>query len=85
MHSIRGRLLFVPLYYWRTILLASCAAIAVAAVFRDPLVLMLSTLACAFVFMGYEHRRWISVSAHFLMGDILFRVCLVLLLAYRLT
>ena len=84
MQLTRGRLFFVPLYYWRTILLTSSVALAVAAIFHDALAVMLSTLACAFVFMEYERRRWISVSVHFQMGDILFRVGLVLLLVFRL-
>ena len=83
MHIFR-RPLFVPLHYWRTILLASCVGMLVAGAFRDEVAVMLCTLACAFVFMDYERRRWISVSSHFQMGDILFRLGLALSLTYGL-
>lgn len=83
MHALR-RPLSASLYYWRTLLLVSCVGFALAATFRDEIVLMLGTLACTFVFSGYEHRRWLSVPPHFRMGDILLRVALALCVTYAL-
>ena len=84
MHTIRTGLLFLPHHYWRTILLASSVALLVAVVFHNPFALLLCTLAAAFVFIDYERRRWLSVSPQFRMGDVLFRISLVLLLTYQL-
>jgi hypothetical protein len=78
------RPLFVPLHYWRTILLASSVGLFVAETFPDEVAVMLCTLASAFAFTGYERRRWISVSPHFQMGDILLRLSLALSLTYWL-
>jgi uncharacterized membrane-anchored protein len=82
--QILRRSLFVPLHYWRTILLVSCVGLFVAEAFRDEVAVMLCTLACAFVFTDHERRRWISVSPHFQMGDILLRLSLALSLSYWL-
>jgi uncharacterized membrane-anchored protein len=83
--QILRRSLFVPLHYWRTILLVSCVGLFVAQTFRDEFAVLLCTLACAFVFTDYERRRWLSMSSHFHMGDILLRVSLSLSLTYLLT
>jgi len=83
MQSFR-RSLFVPLHYWRTILLVACVAVFVAEAFRDSLAVMLCALASAFVFTGYERRHWIRVPPHFQMGDILLRLSLALSPAYWL-
>jgi hypothetical protein len=82
MQKILRRPLFVPLHYWRTILLVSCVGLFMAAAFRDEIAVMLCTLASAFAFTGYERRRWVSVSPHFLMGDILLRLSLALSVTY---
>jgi uncharacterized membrane-anchored protein len=81
MHLLRLPL-FVPQHYWRSILLVSTVGLLVAATFRNEVAVMLCSLACAFVFMDYERRRWISVSSHFHTGDILFRLCLALTSTY---
>jgi uncharacterized membrane-anchored protein len=83
MQSLR-RSLFVPLHYWRTILLVSSVGLFMAAAFRDEAAVMLCTIACAFVFTDYERRRWIHVSPHYQMGDILLRLSLALSLTYWL-
>jgi hypothetical protein len=82
--QILRRPLFVSLHYWRTILLVSSVGLIVAQAFHDEVAVLLCTLACAFVFTGYERRRWITVSPHFQMGDILLRLSLALSLTYWL-
>lgn len=83
MQTLR-RPLLAPLYYWRTLILVLCVGLFLAEMFRDQIVLMLGTLACAFVFSGYEHRRWLCMTLHFRMGDILLRVILALSVTYSL-
>ena len=83
MQALR-RPLLVPVFYWRTILLLLCAGLLIAEVFRDQLAVMLSALACVFFFRRYECRRWVSVSTHFQMGDILFRLTLAMAVTFAL-
>jgi len=56
-----SRTLFAPLHYWRTVLLVPIVGLSIAILFRDATAVLFSTLACAFVFSGYERRRWIVV------------------------
>ncbi|HKE95443.1 MAG TPA: hypothetical protein VKB34_14110 [Povalibacter sp.] len=83
--QILRRSLIAPLHYWRTILLVSCVGFFVTEMFRDELAVMLCTTVCAFVFAGYERRRWISVSSDFHMGDVLMRLSLALAVTYWLS
>lgn len=68
------RSLRAPLYYWRTILLVLIVGSVVAMLFRDAIAVLFSALACAFVFSPYERRRWISMPADLLAGDIVLRL-----------
>ena len=83
--QILFRPLFVPQHYWRTLLLVSCAGLLAAEVFRNDVVVLCCTVACAFVFIRYERRRWLSVSSRFQMGDILLRLSVALSFTYWLT
>ncbi len=68
------RSLCAALGYWRTILLVLSVGSVVAALFRDAIAVLLATLACAFVFSAYEHRRWISMPPDLLVGGITLRL-----------
>ncbi|MBB6096041.1 hypothetical protein HNQ60_004932 [Povalibacter uvarum] len=71
------RPLVAPAAYWRTLLLVPSVGLLVDTVFQDRLAVLLSTLACAFIFRGYERRRWIHAPAEFLSGDVILRLGLV--------
>ena len=76
MQNLLRRSLFAPLQYWRTMGLVLIVAFAVTSVFRDVLAVLLSTLACAFVFRPYEQRRWIAIFMEASVGYIVLRLIL---------
>ena len=71
------RPLVAPIAYWRTLLLVPSVGLLVDTVSQDRLAVLLSTLACAFIFRRYERRRWIHTPAEWLNGDVIFRLGLV--------
>jgi hypothetical protein len=78
------RSLGAPLHYWRTIFLVLFVGVLVAAIFRDAIAVLLSTLASAFVFSAYERRRWIVVPAETRAQEIFLRVGFAVAAAYIL-
>lgn len=75
--------LFAPLHYWRTIVLVWCVGLIVS-LCGDDVAVLLCTLASSFAFFGYERRRWISVSSHYQLGDVILRLSLAMLVAFFL-
>ena len=71
------RPLIAPIAYWRTLLLVPAVGLFIDTVFHDRLAVLLSTLACAFIFRSYERRRWIHAPAELLSGDVILRLGLV--------
>ena len=74
MQSVLRRSLFAPLHYWRTLALVLIVALAVTRIFQDVIAVLLSSVACAFVFRHHENRRWLVMSTEGLIGDIALRL-----------
>lgn len=84
MQTVLRRSMVVPLHYWRTVLLVLCAGFTVSAALHDATAVLLSTIACAFVFGGYERRRWIIVPTELIATDVFVRIALAFGVTYLL-
>lgn len=76
MHSELRRSLLAPVFYWRTVLLVMIVGLMVTTLIRDMVAVLLSSVACAFVFSSYERRRWVVMPTELQAGDVVARLAI---------